>query len=72
MTLEQIEQKAETFFGFPTPNKDHVTTTSAILFARECVKAERERCAEIADRYHRLDPVHNLADAIADAIRREP
>lgn len=41
MTLEHIEQKAETFFEFPTANKDHVTTTSAVLFARECANCAR-------------------------------
>ena len=38
MTLEQIQEKADSFFEFPTENKDHVTTTSAVLFARECCK----------------------------------
>ena len=38
MTLEQIQEKADSFFDFPTENKDHVTTTSAVLFARECCK----------------------------------
>ena len=36
MKLEQIKVKADLFFDFPTDNKDHVTTTSAILFARHC------------------------------------
>ena len=38
MTLEQIQEKADSFFEFPTKNRDHVTTTSALLFARECCK----------------------------------
>ena len=41
MTREEIEAKAATFFEFPTDNKDHVTTTSAILFAEECCKRYR-------------------------------
>ena len=36
MTLDEIKVKADSFFEFPTENKDHVTTTSALLFAREC------------------------------------
>lgn len=36
MNLSKIEEKAESFFEFPTDNKDHVTTTSAILFAWHC------------------------------------
>jgi hypothetical protein len=38
MTFDQTKAKADSFFEFPTDNKDHVTTTSAILFAMECAK----------------------------------
>ena len=38
MTLDEIKVKADLFFEFPTKNKDHVTTTSALLFASECCK----------------------------------
>ena len=34
------------------------------------VASERERCAEIADAYHQRDPVHYIANAIAEVIRR--
>ena len=38
MTFEEAKQKAEQFFEWPTEKKDIVTTTSALLFAMECVK----------------------------------
>ena len=38
MNLKEIEAQAEKFFEFPTANKDHVTTTSAILFARHILE----------------------------------
>lgn len=37
MTNEEIAQKAELFFDFPTDNHDTVTFTSAVLFASYCV-----------------------------------
>ena len=44
MNLEEIELKAKSFFEFPTPKEDHVTTTSAILFAKHILEyADRRR-----------------------------
>lgn len=39
MTFEEMKTKADSFFEFPTESRDHVTTTSAILFALEAFKA---------------------------------
>lgn len=39
MTFEEMKAKADEFFEFPTANKDHVTTTSAVLFALEMYRA---------------------------------
>lgn len=39
MTFEETKTKADSFFEFPTENKDHVTTTSAILFALEAYRS---------------------------------
>lgn len=60
MTFEQLQKKADSFFEFPTVNKNHVTTTSAVLFALECVKeaiAGRTYChsdAQVEDDYNKL------------------
>ncbi len=37
MQLSEIQNKAEAFFEWPTEDKRHVTTTSALLFAQKCV-----------------------------------
>ena len=37
MQLSEIQAKAESFFEWPTEDKRHVTTTSALLFAQKCV-----------------------------------
>lgn len=39
MTFEDMKTKADSFFEFPTENRDHVTTTSAVLFALEAFKS---------------------------------
>jgi hypothetical protein len=39
MTFEEMKTKADSFFDFPTENRDHVTTTSAVLFALEAFKS---------------------------------
>lgn len=52
MTLEEIQKEVEAFFEFPTVDKDHVTTTSAILFARHCV--EKSANAEWLATAHQL------------------
>jgi len=39
MTFEEMKAKADSFFEFPTENRDHVTTTSSILFALEAFRA---------------------------------
>ena len=72
MTLDQIQQKAETFFEFPTANKDHVTTTSAVLFARECVSESEKTAAEYkkwaehweAETHKKNTEIFNLAHEI--------
>lgn len=38
MRFEEMKAKADEFFEFPTANKDHVTTTSAVLFAMAAFK----------------------------------
>lgn len=38
VTFEELKKRIDDFFEFPTANRDTVTTTSAILFAREEVK----------------------------------
>lgn len=35
MTFDEMKEKADIFFEFPTENRDHVTTTSCILFAMQ-------------------------------------
>jgi hypothetical protein len=42
MTLDEIKLKADKFFEWPSKERDHVTTTSCLLFARECVEEELE------------------------------
>jgi len=42
MTLEEIKKEAESFFEWPSDNKQTVTTTSAILFADFIARKERE------------------------------
>ena len=39
MTFDEMKAKAGLFFEFPTENRDHVTTTSAVLFALEMYRA---------------------------------
>lgn len=50
MNLEEIRAKADSFFEFPTENKDHVTTTSAILFARHIL--EFSDCSANCHQFH--------------------
>lgn len=83
MTLDEIKVKADLFFEFPTEKRDHVTTTSAMLFARHILEfagmehqegiawAERfaaTRCAEIAGSQ---DAIGKTPAEVAAAIRRE-
>lgn len=37
MTLDQIQQEAESFFDWPSAKREHVTFTSCMLFAQHCV-----------------------------------
>jgi hypothetical protein len=43
MKLEQIEELAETFFEFPSEEKNYVTLVSALLFASHCCKIQEVR-----------------------------
>lgn len=45
MNYDDMKLKADSFFEFPTENRDHVTTTSTILFALEMYKLSREETA---------------------------
>ena len=45
VTFEDLEKRIDDFFEFPTANRDHVTTTSAILFAREEIKRASDTLA---------------------------
>lgn len=56
MNLDEIKAKADTFFEFPTANRDHVTTTSAILFARHIL--EYADCSANCHQFH-----DNIVDA---------
>lgn len=47
MTLEEIKETAETWFEWPDDRRKYVTYTSAMLFARDMQKAERERIKKI-------------------------
>lgn len=42
MTLEELRVEAEKFFEWPSDTKDHVTLTSAIIFAQLMMQKERE------------------------------
>ena len=36
MTLEEIKQRADDFFNWPTERRDFITYTSAMIFAQKC------------------------------------
>lgn len=50
---ERIKKEADSFFEWPTQNKDHVSTVSMLIFSnviREmAVAEEREACAKLCD-----------------------
>lgn len=57
MTLEEIKAKSDTFFEWPN-NKDrnYITYTSAMLFARDCckdVEAANENLEKLCDKRQR-------------------
>lgn len=58
MTIDEIKAKAESFFEFPTENKDHVTTTSAVLFARHIL--EFADCSANCHQFH---------DSVSDCVK---
>jgi len=50
-SLMRIEEEFESFFEFPTENKDSVSSTSCKLFAEKCVdKISKQYEAEIEDK----------------------
>lgn len=59
MTLDDIGKQAEAFFEFPTENRDHVTTTSCMLFARHIAEQstahKQEQCDQLAHEVLRLE-----------------
>lgn len=59
MTLDDIGKQAEEFFEFPTENRDHVTTTSCVLFARHIAEQatayKQEHCDQLAHDVLRLE-----------------
>ena len=65
MNFDDIKIKAESFFEFPTENRDHVTTTSAILFARHIL--EYADCAANCHQFH--DNINDAQKIVAERCR---
>lgn len=75
MTIEEIQEIAETWFEWPDDHREYVTYTSTILFARAMYErgqaAERERIKEIVAEVAwqgNHDKWFDCADAIVDRI----
>lgn len=65
MNLDEIKAKADTFFEFPIANRDHVTTTSAILFARHIL--EYADCSANCHQFH--DSIVDAQKIVAERCR---
>lgn len=65
MDLDEIKAKADSFFEFPTENRDHVTTASAILFARHIL--EYADCSANCHQFH--DSIIDAQKLVAERCR---
>jgi hypothetical protein len=78
MGLEELRIEAEKFFEWPGDTKDHVTLTSALLFAKLMMKKERDSlaraspCERICQQVAYNAEIKRLRKAMQQTIEENP